>query len=409
MSRRSTHPIVAFVSYRAATPDGDGGNHRTYQILHDVQAEFGCDGVVHVAFEDWATRRESWQSYRRGPVAGMQVLPRRLRQRVLRITENPYNLLSREGWSQRARFGTRGVLPREFCEQYVDRVLRRGVSIGLVDHALFDQIRQLNARAGVATLVATHNLESLDAGGVRFASRVATQRNGIDFGNELWSLSRFAERLAISKIETAVLNGVGLSCQFYPYVAIGEVQAQLVRIAVERGKRRPDPRLFAVIGTAFHAPTRRSLEWFIEHVARHGLPGNTRAVLVGSHVDQLVPRGCHLLGLEVRGRVSDAELADLLARAGTALVPQRMGFGALTRIAELSCAGVPSLVFPHAGRAIDLPPGAQVLKDDAWCTLVDGICQATDAQPTIEPEDYRAWEERQARPLGPALRRVLAE
>ena len=41
---------VAFVSYRRATAEGDGGNHRTYQILRDLQAEFGCENVTpHLA------------------------------------------------------------------------------------------------------------------------------------------------------------------------------------------------------------------------------------------------------------------------------------------------------------------------------------------------------------------------
>jgi hypothetical protein len=407
MSRKSRRPLAAFVSYRSATAEGDGGNHRTYQILSDLQAEFGCDGVVHVALEDWATRRESWQSSRYGATAKVQALPRRLRQRLSRMTENPYNLLTREGWSQRAGFGTRGVLPREFCDHYVNRVLARGIDVGLVDHALFDQIRGINRRAGVATVIATHNLESLDVGRLRFESKVATQRSGIDFANELWSLSRFDGRLAISQIEAAVLNGVGLTCQVYPYIATGDVRAQLFRTAMARNKRRPDPSLFLVVGTAFHAPTRRSLEWFVQRATLYGLPRSARAVLVGSHVEELAPRGSYIQGLDVRGRVSDAELAELLVCAGTALVPQRMGFGALTRIPELSCAGVPSLVFPHAGRAIDLPPGARVLKDDAWSTLVEGMCDAMDTQSTIEPEEYCDWENRQERPLAMTLRRAM--
>lgn len=398
---------ATFVSYRAATPQGDGGNHRTYQILRDLQAEFGPEHVAHVALEEWAARGESWHTNQRGTVARVRLLPRRLRQRVDRLTENPYNLLTREGWSRRAGFGTRGVLPRQFSDQYVDHLRRSGARIAVVDHPLFDQIRSVNARAGVPTIIASHNLESLDVARVGFDSRVATQRIGVDFANELWSMSRFQDRLAISRIEAAVLNGVGLSCQFYPYVPSGDVRTQLARTALQRRGGQPDPRLFLLMGTAFHAPTRRSLQWFVEHASRHGLPGQSRVVVVGSKVEELVPRGSRIPGLDVRGKVSDAELADLLVRAGTALIPQRLGFGALTRIPELSCAGVPSLVFPHASAALEPPPGARALCNDAWTTLTEAMCQAMDAPATFDNDAYAEWESRQPRPLGATLRRAV--
>jgi hypothetical protein len=398
---------VGFVSYRAATADGDGGNHRTYQILRDLRAEFGCQRVIHVALEEWASKAESWQARRHDAVTRLENLPRRMRQRIARMTENPYGLLTRGGWSRTSEFGTRGVLPLAFCEQYVDRVLRRGVRIGVVDHPMFDQIRRLNAQAGVPTVVTSHNLESLDVGRLQFASHVATQRTGVDFANELWALAHFDARLAISRVEAAVLNGVGLNCQLYPYLPSGEVGARLRAIALERRRRAPQPELFLVMGTAFHAPTRRSMEWFLEHARRKGLPHNARVVVVGSHVDELVPPYQKVPGLEVRGRVSEAELTELLVQAGAALVPQRLGFGALTRIPELACAGVPALVSSHAGAALDLPPGVRVLEDDRWNTLVDGMRAVMDEPPaTIEPDRYCAWEACQARPLAATLRRL---
>jgi hypothetical protein len=400
-----------FVSYRAATAEGDGGNHRTYQILSDLQEELGHDRVGHLALDDWATRPESWRPVRRGALGGVRALPARLRQRLLRMTENPYRLLTRKGWSQRADFGTRGVLAGEFTAEYVNRVGQRGgADIGIVDHPLLDHIRSVNAGFGAPTIIASHNLESLDVGKVQLTSRVATQRDGVDFGNELWALSRFEARLAISRIEAAVLNGVGLTCQFYPYVPRGQVRARLFETARARAVKQPERQLFLVMGTAFHAPTRRSLQWFIARALRFGLPKRAQVVLVGSHVEDLVPPGCRIPGLDVRGRISEEELGDLLERVGTALVPQRMGFGALTRIPELSCAGVPSLVFPHASYAIDPSPGVRVLADDTWCTLIRGMCDAMEApSPQIDPEEYCAWEARQSRPLGPALRRVLGD
>src|SRR5262245_58313675 len=57
-----TMPGAVFVSYRAASAEGDGGNHRTYQILHDLRTELGSERVRHIALEDWARRPESWRT-----------------------------------------------------------------------------------------------------------------------------------------------------------------------------------------------------------------------------------------------------------------------------------------------------------------------------------------------------------
>jgi hypothetical protein len=230
----------------------------------------------------------------------------------------------------------------------------------------------------------------------------------IDFANELRCLSRYSERFAISKVEAAILTGVGLSCRFYPYVPRGAVRAQLSHLAWRRQQQPPDRNLFLLVGTASHAPTRRSLDWFMRNTAEHGLPRGARVVVVGNRVQELLPSGLDVSGLEVRGRVPDTELSDLLACTGAALVPQRMGFGALTRLSELACAGVPVLAFPHAAYAIDPPPGVQVLGDDSWTALADGIRGCMDCAAVLAPNAYAAWEQRQTQPLGPTLRRFVS-
>jgi hypothetical protein len=85
-----------------------------------------------------------------------------------------------------------------------------------------------------------------------------------------------------------------------------------------------------------------------------------------------------------------------------------MGFGALTRLSELACAGVPVLAFPHAAYAIDPPPGVQVLGDDSWTALADGIRGCMDCAAVLAPNAYAAWEQRQTQPLGPTLRRFVS-
>jgi glycosyltransferase involved in cell wall biosynthesis len=273
---------------------------------------------------------------------------------------------------------------------------------------VFDQLRAINEGLGIPTIIASQNVESLDVGRLRLDSTFGAHRAMIDFANELRCLSRFRERFAISKVEAAVLTGVGLSCRFYPYVPRGAVRAQLSRLAARRQQVPPDRNLFLLVGTASHAPTRRSLDWFIRHAAEHGLPRGAHVVVVGNSVQELVPSGLQVSGLEVRGRVPDHELSDLLACAGAALVPQRMGFGALTRISELACAGVPVVAFPHAAYAIDVPPGVHVLNDDSWAALAEAIRKRMECDHLPEPNAYAAWEEQQTQPIGPTLRRFAS-
>jgi hypothetical protein len=391
---------VVFISYRAATPEGDGGNHRTYQMLQDLQQAFGRSNVHSVAIEDWSADHE-WRPLGRRPNAS-----RRIRHRLSRMTENPYRLLTREGWSHHTRFGTRGVLSQEFIEYVLERVPAPGTyDACLVDHAMFDEIRRINANVGTPTVIATHNIESLDLGRMHIGSVFAAQRAGVDFANEMRALSNYAERLAISKTEASVLTGIGLSCQYYPYVPAGQVRDNLARICAVRQTSEPDRNLFLLLGTASHAPTRRSLAWFLNCAREQGLPGGARIAVVGSNVDQLLAHDERVTGIEVLGRVPDEELFDLLTHVGAALVPQRMGFGALTRIPELACAGVPMLVFPHASYAIDPPPGVHTLRTDSWACMVEGMQELMygRACPTVAPDAYSAWERKQSRPLGPAI------
>jgi hypothetical protein len=301
------------------------------------------------------------------------------------------------------------VLSAEFVACYMARLrIENGIDVCVVDHPVFDQLRAINEALGIPTVICSQNVESLDVGRLRLDSTLATHRAMIDFANELRCLARYGERLAISKVEAAVLTGVGLSCRFYPYVPRGAVRAQLSRLACRRQQVPPDRNLFLLVGTASHAPTRRSLDWFVRNVAEYGLPRGARVVMVGNRVQELVPHGLRLSGLEVRGRVPDAEMFGLLACAGAALVPQRMGFGALTRLAELACAAVPVLAFPHAAYAIDVPPGLQVLNDDSWTALAEGMRQRMECDHVLEPGAYAAWEQQQTQPLGSTVRRLMS-
>lgn len=85
-------------------------------------------------------------------------------------------------------------------------------------------------------------------------------------------------------------------------------------------------------------------------------------------------------------------------------MPQRIGFGALTRFSELSCAGIPSIVSRHPTYAVDLPPGVEVVTDewDAWYRAIER--HVKDDRRVIT--GYRVWERTQPKALETVIGRM---
>jgi glycosyltransferase involved in cell wall biosynthesis len=151
-------------------------------------------------------------------------------------------------------------------------------------------------------------------------------------------LAQCDERLFISKIETGLIGGLGLTAQYYPYLPVGAIRSRLMSIRQRRASTRKDAGLFILIATASYGPIKKSCEWLIQHARDQGLPKGVRIVVAGLGTDTLLVPGESVPGIELKGWVEEEEMDELLARARAMLVPQRFGFGAPTRLAELSCA-----------------------------------------------------------------------
>jgi hypothetical protein len=84
-----------------------------------------------------------------------------------------------------------------------------------------------------------------------------------------------------------------------------------------------------------------------------------------------------------------------------------MGFGALTRLPELSCAGVQAIVSRHATLAIDSPPGTEIVDDDwdAWWAKMEEMGRDV---PRLSLADYEAWEASQPRILTSVVKRIIS-
>ena len=153
-----------------------------------------------------------------------------------------------------------------------------------------------------------------------------------------------------------------------------------------------------MLGTGGHRSTWESFLWFVRSAQECGLPQGIRVVVSGRKTDQLLASGASVEGLELRGWLEQDELDKLLAQVQAVLVPQGSGFGALTRLPELSCAGIPAIVSRHPTYALDPPPGIDIVDDDwdSWCS---GMEQIAGTGMRCDPDEYHRWEEDQVNPL----------
>jgi glycosyltransferase involved in cell wall biosynthesis len=215
-------------------------------------------------------------------------------------------------------------------------------------------------------------------------------------------MSRYDELLLISRAEVAITGGLGLDSRYYPYVPVGAIRQRNEQIRRRRASASFEPGLFILMGSARHYPTRRSLEWFVGSACRHGLPAGVHVITLGHDTNALAARREIPAGLELWGWLGQEELDDLLGRAPAVLIPQKLGFGALTRLPELACAGVPVVTTAYPTYAIDPTPGIHVVEGgwDAWCAAMAQL--AREEPPQLEA-CYQQWEGRQPRTLNDVL------
>jgi hypothetical protein len=212
--------------------------------------------------------------------------------------------------------------------------------------------------------------------------------------------------MAISRVEAGFIGGLGLACQYYPYVPVGAIRDSLIRIRAQRACSGYEQGLFVLLGSAAHGVTFDSMQWFARNAAACGLPAGVKVIAVGSETESLLPPGVSVPGLTLRGWMPQSELDDLLARVAGAVIPQRSGFGALTRLPELACAGIPVITFRHPSHAINPTPGLRIV-DEQWADVCATLCEAARGAASISADEYDQWEHQQPRPLAETLQRVL--
>lgn len=377
-----------FVTQFTPSDVGHGGNHRAYQIFHDLRQAVGDDNVKLVSFPQWI--REHSPS--RPNLTVLAFIAREARRRIAYYRENPARIFANTVYTPK-HFSI-----SEFVDHYRNIIKNlKKPTVCITQHTGFTELMDLNSQYGIPTISCIDNLEAFDTGA--FANRNLPHMlpRVVDFANEFQVLAQCDERLFISKVEAGLIGGLGLSVHYYPYRAVGSIRRRLEFIRRNRAKKHIERGLFLLLGSAGHHSTRESFLWFLHQAKIHGLPDGVRVVVAGSKTDTLLSPGVEVPGLEFRGWVQQDDLDRLMISAQAVLMPQHGGFGALTRLAELSCAGIPCIVSRHPTYAVDLPPGFEVVADEwvAWYRAMERSIK--DNRRIIT--GYRKWERAQPRTL----------
>lgn len=412
---------IIFVVQAAPNPVGHGSNHRAYQVAHDLRSIAGEDQVT--IFDYGAEKRALATSRPFERFARQQatrVAPawegrlRRLRQymRHLRIegrgsTKEWRRLLGlvaggphSKGPPDANRTLERYNDPRVFG-RYFDRVrtLPRPL-VCVVRHSNFARLAWANRKLGIHTVACPANLEAFDVGVTDLDDSPRTiYLTALNFGDELRALAGCDARLFISRVEAGLVNGLGMPSHYYPYQPVGAVRQNMLEIRRLRANSAPQPGLFVMLGSADHPTTGVSFRWFLREGARNGFHVGARVVVCGRNTDQLFG-DAPPPGVELRGWVDQDELTRLLAIAQGVLLPQCIGFGGLTRLAELSCAGLPGIVSIHATHAVQPMPPGFVAVEDTWAAWRAGMEQLMDTSrpPSHAENAYAMWEAGQSIP-----------
>ncbi|MFC2029458.1 hypothetical protein ACFLWA_01875 [Chloroflexota bacterium] len=386
---------LVYVARSSPSAIGDGGNHRAYQIVNDLERLHEVDRVEVIVRRAGATEQG------RPTLRLISRIGKMLAYRSAIYLENPYKLFAN------SPFTTRRFLPPGFMQHYlsvVDSLSSR--SLCLVDDARFAEVIAVNRRRGIRTIACVQNLQSLDLARVDPQKPSTLVSTSIDFAHEMEVLARCSERLFISKVETGLLGGLGVRSHYYPYRPVGQVRSRLEFIRQGRCELPAQRGMFLMLGSAAHRTTNESFRWFVSKALVHGLPDGVRVVIGGSKTETLLPGGATAPGIELKGWLEQDELDRLLVETTAVLCPQRTGFGALTRLSELACAGVPVLASRHASFAIDPTPGLHVVDDswEAWFRNLELLAKCGDNPSSAE---YLAWEQRQPRALQAVVQQLL--
>lgn len=272
-------------------------------------------------------------------------------------------------------------------------------SLCIVDHPNQSKIILFNKSLSIPTIYCSQNIESLEHESISFINKNKRANLFPRLLNEISILEKCDFCLCISKVESGLLGGLGFPNSFYPYLPVGKIKDRLELIRRKRDRNKNiQTNHFLIIGSADHHTTYESLQWFLDLVFNHIINVDIKLTIVGSNTDQLIANKKLPSFIDIRGWLPQDQLDELMCNVNAVLIPQRIGFGALTRLPELSCAGIPAIVSRHATNAMNTLPGI-IPVDDTWEDWENAIEELSKYPINPNNIDYPTWEKEQPKPL----------
>ena len=387
---------VYYFTRHEPTPIGGGGNHRSYQILHELRALYGEDKVI---YKHVPSRRSPRSQEKRGERDGKKLRELAWRLKFLakffQYKGNPYKVAGYALSEEIVLPFT--TLPTGSLE---DLIAANGKpKLVFLDFFSLGNLIQKSREYGAPVIICPQNLESFDSNLSPHQDQWKSYQLIADFVNELRVLAECDLRVFISKIETSLISGMGLPSHYYPYLPVGEIRERLDAIRARRAKGKVEPGLFLMLGSGSHTSTADSFRWFLEKAVEEGLPNDVRVIVAGRDVDSALKLGVGAPNVEIRGWIAQEELDQLLTKVCAILAPQHLGFGALTRLAEFSCAGIPVIASAHTSWALDAPPGIAFVSNN-WQEWREKLGEFRQNALVAGEHSYEQWEARQPRTLG---------
>jgi len=385
---------IIYCTRFSPTADGHGGNHRSYQVYADLVKSFGKDNVIILSYSEWLEENKN------KPYHSISLKRRIILNKYYRLFENiqknPYRLL----WKNKTYHENRYSYP-DFISTYEEQLSStQGKVLCIVDDPGFSKVINLNQSQDIPTICMMHDFESFDYSPL-YKDMDVKIRNSVfmDFVNEVDIYSKCDLSLSISKVEAGFLSGLGLPASHYPYYPVGDIRERLLAIRSRRAKESQNLRQILVLGGSSHPPTGIGMQWFLQNLATDYPLDNVQFIFAGHGTDKFTKTYGSISFAEFKGYISESDLADLLTRVNAVLVLNHTGFGSITRVPDMACAGVPVICTKHVSFAQNLPPGAEAveLNWEAWQQAIQKHSESKSMSSNLS--DYETWEEQQIFPL----------
>lgn len=368
-------PKVIFFAYSPPSPTGHGGQHRAYQIQHDLAQVADVQLSIPVDQIKAYSRQKGLLSQLRRAISAIQI-------RAANFKDQPLNVLWKTYYTKQMMYGW--LMSRV----YETEIQRDGPPAAcILEHTQFHNYIAVNKKYGIPTFILPQNLDALNA---RISLSHAAQRNATlgAFSNELQVLQSADERLFISKVEAGFIGGLGIPSLYYPYRPVGEIAAGLAKIRAARRMNQPTPGLFLILGTIYNPVSSEGIEWFLTNAEKNGLPKNIEVVMIGRRTDSYAARTKNLPTVKALGYVAQSTLDEYLQKAQGVLVLNKTGFGAITRLMEMHYAGIPTITFPHPTYAVDPIPDLTIADSwESWLEAMQTAGKHGDIGDTIKSAD----------------------